>query len=295
MMQQKIDKIEEIVKKSSLWESFLDFLNMNVYINQNGSVKITIGLILLIIIIYSFTTIVLNFISKVYSKHLPEADKGKFMTVFTFARWFIYIIVLLVVFDTVGIKVTAIFAASAALLIGIGLALQTLFQDLISGISILVDQSLHVGDIIEIDDKIGRVVEITLRSTRIVTIDNKIVVIPNHLYLVNNLYNWTQNGSTTLESIEIGVGYNSDLDLVKKLLKEATIHPDVTDPDKTIVLFKEFGESTLRFEVLITFNDSFTARYPKSDIRFKIDELFRKNNITIPFPQRDIHIIDKKN
>ena len=104
------------------------------------------------------------------------------------------------------------------LLIGIGLALQTLFQDIISGVFILVDQSVHVGDIIEIDGKVGRVEEIKLRTTRAVTIDNKVLVIPNHLYLENSLYNWTQNGTTTRESVSVGVAYGSDVQLVKKII-----------------------------------------------------------------------------
>ena len=82
----------------------------------------------------------------------------------------------------IGINVTAIFAASAALLVGVGLALQTFFQDIISRIFILLDQSVHVNDIIELDGKIGRVEEIKLRTTRAVTVDNKVLIIPNHLY-----------------------------------------------------------------------------------------------------------------
>ena len=98
-----------------------------------------------------------------------------------------------------GVDVTAIFAASAALLVGVGLALQTFFQDIISGIFILMDQSVHVGDIVEIDGKVGRVSEIKLRTTRAVTIDNKVLVIPNHKYLTSTLYNWTENGTKNVE------------------------------------------------------------------------------------------------
>ena len=121
---------------------------------------------------------------------MPDQDKVKFNTVFSFARWIIYIIVMLIVFDSIGINVTAVFAASAALLIGIGLALQTLFQDIISGIFILVDRSVQVGDIIELEGKVGRVEEIKLRTTRAATADNRVLIIPNHLYLTNSLYNW---------------------------------------------------------------------------------------------------------
>ena len=80
---------------------------------------------------------------------------------------------------------------------------------------------MHVGDIIELDGKVGRVEDIKLRTTRAVTIDNKVLVIPNHKYLSNSLYNWTQNGTTTRESVSIGVAYGSDVQLVKKLLLKA--------------------------------------------------------------------------
>ena len=215
---------------------------------------------------------------------------------FSFARWLIYIIVFLVVLSSLGINVTAIFAASAALLIGVGLALQTLFQDIISGIFILVDQSVHVGDIIEIEGKVGRVEEIKLRTTRAVTIDNKVLVIPNHLYLTNSLYNWTQNGSSTRETIDVGVAYGSDVRLVEKLLIKAAKSSNlVFKQPEPRVIFTDFGESSLNFRVAFTIEDSFNARFPKSEIRFAIDKLFRENNISIPFPQRDVHVIQKEN
>ncbi|HAI17721.1 MAG TPA: mechanosensitive ion channel protein MscS [Xanthomarina gelatinilytica] len=295
-MQNHLDEIEEIVTDSGAWETFLDFLRTVLYVNEDKTIKITIGLVLLVFVIYIITTIVLNFLRRIFSRRLPKADKAKFNTVFSFARWLVYIIVLLIVFDSVGVNVTAIFAASAALLIGVGLALQTLFQDIISGVFILIDQSLHVGDIIEIEGKIGRVEEIKLRTTRAVTIDNKVLVIPNHLYLTNSLYNWTQNDTSTRESVSVGVAYGSDVQLVKKLLLEAANkHPEVLSQPEPVVLFTDFGDSSLNFKLIFTLNDSFKAQFPSSEIRFEIDRLFRENNVSIPFPQRDIHIIEKKN
>lgn len=296
-MQSKLEKIEEVVTESSAWESFLDFLDLGFQFgSEKNPINITVGLVLLVFVIYVVTTIILNFVRRLYAKRLPQADKAKFNTVFSFARWLIYLVVILVVFDSVGVNVTAIFAASAALLIGIGLALQTLFQDILSGVFILIDQSLHVGDIIEIEDKVGRVEEIKLRTTRAVTIDNRVLIIPNHLYLTNILHNWTQNGISTRENITVGVAYGSDTQLVKKLLLEAVnSHDDVLDPEATTVLFTDFGDSSLNFKVVFTVSDSFKAVFPKSDIRFEIDKVFRENNVSIPFPQRDIHIIENPN
>ena len=294
-MNQDLNKIENVISESSLWEKFVKFLDIVVYANAKHTIEITIGYILLISIILVVTTFLLNWGRKLLTRNMPQEDKVKFITVFSFARWLIYAIVLLIVLNSIGIDVTAVFAASAALLIGVGLALQTLFQDIISGVFILVDQSVHVGDIIELDGKVGRVEEIKLRTTRAVTIDNRVLVIPNHLYLTNSLFNWTQNGTTTRESVTVGVAYGSDVQLVKKLLLEAAnSHPEIIDPSETIVQFIDFGDSSLNFKVIFTLGDSFNANIPKSDIRFEIDRLFRENNISIPFPQRDVHIFQNK-
>jgi len=120
------------------------------------------------------------------------------------------------------------------------------------------------------------------------------LVIPNHLYLTNSLYNWTQNGVQTRESVSVGVAYGSDVQLVKKLLLQAASNqPEVLDTPEPTVLFMDFGDSSLNFKVVFTLADSFNARFPQSEIRFEIDRLFRENGITIPFPQRDIHIFEK--
>lgn len=286
--------MKDIISENSVWEKFKAFLDTILYHNADDTVKITIGTLLLLAIILTITAIVLSIVKRVLSKKLPYEDKAKFITVFSFSKWLIYFIVVLIILSGAGINLTAVIAASAGLLLGIGLALQTLFQDIISGIFILVDQSVHVGDIIEIEGKVGRVEEIKLRTTRAVTIDNKVLVIPNHLYLTNSLYNWTQNGTTTRESVDVGVAYGSDVEKVKSLLIEAANNnKNVLKDPPPLVLFTAFGDSSLNFKLVFTLNDSFQGAIPRSDLRFEIDKLFRENNITIPFPQRDIHIIQK--
>ncbi|MCB4798933.1 mechanosensitive ion channel family protein [Neotamlana laminarinivorans] len=296
-MIQDLEKIEEKITESSVWEKIVNFLEFKILDFTYGTgeeahaIVLRVKYVLLVSIVLITTTYLLRFLKKLITRKMPYDDKVKFNTVFSFARWIIYIIVLLVVLDSIGFNVTAIFAASAALLIGVGLALQTLFQDIISGIFILIDQSVHVGDVIELDGKIGRIEEIKLRTTRAVTIDNRVLVIPNHLYLEKSLFNWTQNGAITRESVSVGVAYGSDLELVKKLLlQSASTHPDVLSAPEPSVLFTEFADSSLNFRLVFTVQDSFKAGFTKSDIRFEIDKLFRENNISIPFPQRDVYI-----
>lgn len=256
----------------------------------NG-VHITVKQILLVIIVLVIATFTLKLIKKIVVKKLNDEDKLKFNSIFSFSKYFIYVIVILVTFDNMGINVTAIFAASAALLVGVGLALQTFFQDIISGVFILIDKSVHVGDIVELEGKVGRVTEIRLRTTRAVTIDNKVLIIPNHKYLTSTLYNWTENGVLTREYVTVGVAYGSDLELVKKLLfQAANNHPKVIKSPEPLILFTEFGDSALSFKLIFTLNNSFEAPIPKSEIRFEIDKLFRENNIKIPFPQREVYI-----
>lgn len=291
-MTQEFKKIEAAVAKSSFWNEIKAFLNK--HFDFSDSISISVKDVLIIITVIFITTFVLRIVLRIITRKLPEDDKGKFNVVFGYFRWLIYLLILLMTLHAVGVDVTAVFAASAALMIGIGLALQTLFQDIISGVFILIDQTVHVGDIIEIDGQIGRVEEIKLRTTRAVTIDNKVLIIPNHLYLENSLYNWTQNGSDTRENVEVGVAYGSDVQLVKKLLIEAAAaNKDVLFKDDIAVRFTDFGDSSLDFKVIFTISDSFNANAIRSDVRFEIDKLFRENNVSIPFPQRDIHIIQK--
>jgi len=264
---------------------------LNYTFEYNDHIGISVKTILLTIGIIIIASYLLKLFKRLVITRLEKEDKNKFDTVFSFGKWLLYIIIFLTTLSSSGVNVSAIFAASAALLIGIGLALQTFFQDIISGIFIILDQSVHVGDYIEIDDKVGRVEEIKLRTTRAVTIDNKVLIIPNHKYLTNSLYNWTQNGIKTRETVSVGVAYGSDIELVKKLLtKAANQHPHILKEPKPLVLFNNFGDSSLDFELIFTINNSFEMVVIKSDVRFAIDKLFREHNISIPFPQRDVHI-----
>lgn len=270
-------------------EEIKNFINQSIQISENF--RISVKGVLIVLVIFIITALILKLVKRLITRKLPEQDKLKFNSVFSFAKFFIYLVVVLVSLQNMGAQLTAVLTASAALLVGIGLALQTFFQDIISGIFILVDQSVHVGDIIEIDGKVGRVVEIKLRTTRAVTINNKVLVIPNHKYLTSILFNWTENGILTREFVDVGVAYGSDVDLVTQLLLQAANeHPKVLKDPEPAVLFMDFGESSLNFRLIFTVNDSFAAAFPKSDIRYRINQLFKENNITIPFPQRDVYL-----
>ncbi len=294
MIQEEItDQVKEVIQED-IWGAIKEFLAYEIF--HFGSDKkpiiLTVGLLLFVILVFLITTTFLKLAHRVITRKLEHNDQAKFDSVYSFSKYFIYLIVIFFALDGIGFNITAIFAASAALLVGVGLALETFIQDILSGIFIFIDKTVHVGDIIELDDKVGRVEEIKLRTTRAVTIDNKVLIIPNHMYLTSTLYNWTQNGAVTRESISVGVAYGSDTQLVKDLLTKAALsNNSVLREPAPLVLFTEFADSSLNFKLVFTIGDSFQAAIPKSEIRFEIDRLFRANNISIPFPQRVVTMV----
>lgn len=261
---------------------------------KTEDINITLGAIIALVIAFLLTSYVLNVIRKVVTRKLPEDDKNKFVSIFQFIQYIVYVFVIMFTLKTSGVDVSVLLTASAAIFIGLGFALQQLFQDLISGVLIILDQSLHVGDIIEVDGKVCRVEKISLRSTKAVTRNDRVMVIPNHKFLSDILFNWTQNSSEIRENITVGVAYGSDTQLVQTLLENcAKQHSAVLKNRPIVALFQDFGDSSLDFELFFFINDAFTVPIIKSEIRFAIDQEFRTNNISIPFPQRDIHIISK--
>lgn len=253
----------------------------------------TVAKLLIWIIVIISISFVLRFVRKILTRKLSFERKGKFKPVFSFFNYSLYTVLVLLMLQNAGVDLGALLIASAALLVGVGFALQTFFQDIISGIFILIDQSVHVGDIIELDGKVGRVENITLRTTRAVTVDNKVLIIPNHMYLTTTLYNWTENEKQTRESVSLGVAYGTDLDKLKTLLIElALTHKEVVKKPKPFLKFDDFGASSLDFELVFTIKDGFKTELVKSDMRYAIEKTLRENNIEIPFPQRVIHTLN---
>lgn len=268
-------------------EKITAFLNKTISLSE--SITFTPKALLIVITVFLLTYLSLKIFKKIIYRTLSEEAKVKFQSIFTFINYFIYVVVILIAFDNIGVNVTAIFAASAALLVGVGLALQTFIQDIISGIFIIADQAVHVGDIIEVEGQVGKVENITLRTTRAVTRENKVLIIPNHKFLTSILFNWTENGVITKEFISVGVAYGSDVDKVQQILLDAsTNHQAVLKNPPSFVLFEDYGDSALQFQLYFSIRESFVANVVKSDLRFTIFQAFRDHDIEIPFPQRTI-------
>lgn len=291
MIQDKAKDIQEIIEKD-IWGSIKEFLNWGFHYGEgDNSIHITIGLLLLLTVTFVLTGFVLKWVRKFFTRKMDQEDKLKFISIFKFIKYVVYLVVILLTMSAAGINVTVILTASAALFVGLGLALQELFQDIIGGIFIIVDKSLRVGDIVEVDGKVGKVFEIKLRTTRALTRDDKVIIIPNHKFISDIIHNYTQNHKTTREKVGVGVAYGSDVQLVTQLLEQVVgEQKGVLKNPKPFVLFEDFGDSALLFSVNFYINDSFSDPRIKSNIRYGIDTKFRENNVSIPFPQRDVHL-----
>ncbi len=278
-------------------ENFEDFISsvkefLSYKVLDTETIHITIGTFLILIGILFLANLLLKIINRVLTAKLPEEDKNKFVSIFSFLKYLLYIIIVVMVLSASGVNLTVLLTASAALFVGLGFALQHLFQDIISGVLIILDQSLHVGDIIEVDNKVGRVFEIRLRTTRALTRDDKVIVVPNHMFLTNSIYNYTQNHNTTREFVKVGVAYGSDVEKVTQLLVEAAdTQQKILKKPKPFVTFDDFGDSALLFSLHFYITDSYGDPRIKSDIRYTIEASFRNNGISIPFPQRELHLI----
>ncbi|GAB2779128.1 mechanosensitive ion channel family protein [Salinimicrobium soli] len=291
MQQRGVDQVKEVIQED-IWGTILDFLDYTLVPFGKGEdqVRITVGLVLLIIVAFLLTNIVMRWVRIFFTRKLAESDKLKFISVFKFIRYLVYVVVIIAVLSSAGIDITILLTASAALFVGLGFALQELFQDIIGGLFIIVDKSLLVGDIVEMEGRVGRVIDIKLRTTRLLTRDDKVMIIPNHKFTSEIILNFTQNHRTTRELVRVGVAYGSDTEKVKELLLDSVKEQaGITKKPAPFVLFEDFGDSALIFSINFFVTDSFVDPKIKSQVRYKIDQKFRENGITIPFPQRDVH------
>lgn len=285
------EKVTEVIEED-IWGLIQDFWNAGFSYQIGGDdVKITVGMVIIVILSFLLTSVALRLIRSFITSKLMDEDKMKFISVFKFIKYFVYLTVILITLSSTGVDVTILLTASAALFVGLGLALQELFQDVIGGIFIILDKSLLVGDIIEMDGRVARVFEIKLRTTRALTRDDKVMIIPNHKFISDTVYNYTQNHKTTRESVKVGVAYGSDVEKVRMILLEcAKEQKGILKKPEPFVLFEDFGDSALMFALHFYVSDSFVDPKVKSELRFKINDKFRLNDITIPFPQRDVHM-----
>lgn len=268
-----------------------DILKMELW-SLGGGAEITVSAILYIMM----SAIVIWFVYRWTLKLTRVAtkagrlDSGRAFAISRISKYLLFIIFISIVLVSLKINQAA-FSLLAPLLIGIGLGLQQVAKDVISGIILLIEPSIQINDIVEVDNIVARVKEIGLRTSKIESRDGIIIIIPNHKLVSEKLTNWSANDTVTRFGIKVGVAYGSDVQKVEKLLIEsAWKHIKVITNPPPVVVFTDFGDSSLNFELIFWSNQLFSIEGVKSDLRFMIDAAFRANNIEIPFPQRDLHI-----
>lgn len=269
---------------------------VNYPIIESESINLTIRNILVfisIILLMRFFIALVEFSIHRSLKQKPWINKATEYSFVKLTSYALYIIAIFIGIRTMGIDISLLLGASAAVLVGVGFGLQDIFKDFISGVLILFEGNFKVGDIIEYKNTVARVNRIDLRTSRVITRDGNRILIPNSILVSNEIINWSISNPDSRFLVEVGVAYGSDVELVKEvLLNCANEHSEVARQKETIVLFDEFGDSSLNFKLLFWCNKTWDENPIKSDIRFAIDKSFRENKIRIPFPQRDLHVIE---
>jgi small-conductance mechanosensitive channel len=222
-----------------------------------------------------------------------DMDEGIQYAINQLVMYVVYVMAFLFALDRVVSDMSIIYGGAAALLVGVGLGLQQTFNDFFSGLVLLFERTVMVGDILEIDGKVGRVLKIGLRASRIETRDSVSMLVPNSKLVNQSVVNWTHYDNIVRFQVDVNVAYGTDANQVKMILLEAARNAeDVLKIPDAFVRLNDFGDNGILFTVYFFTTQVMTAENVKSNVRFEIDKLFHQNNITIPFPQRDLRIID---
>lgn len=212
-------------------------------------------------------------------------------------RIFIVSVGILFALSAAGIELSKLSLLAGALGVGIGFGLQNIVQNFISGLILIFERPIQVGDTVEVNTLLGKVKDIGVRASNVVTYDGAEVIVPNSNLISNDLINWTLSDSRKRIEIKVGVAYGSDPNIVLKLMEKVAIdHPNVEQNPPPRALFEGFGDSSLDFRLLCWVNYE-VGLVTKSDLAIGIYNIFAEHNIEIPFPQVDLHIkeIAKKN
>lgn len=222
----------------------------------------------------------------------PGIEFGAGHAIAVIARYIVVAIGFVVILQSAGIDLSAITVLAGALGLGLSFGLQNITQNLVSGLIVLIESPIKVGDRIEVAGITGNVTKIALRATTICTNDNIEIIVPNSQFISGNVINWSHSSRDVRVSVPVGVGYNSDPEVVQSiLLKVAEQNEGVLNEPAPSVIFQDFGDSSLNF-VLRVFTRKFISAPAvlQSDLNFAIFKEFKAHGIEIPFPQRDLHI-----
>lgn len=277
----------------SILNGVITFLSSTTF--SVGSVSMSLwGLLLSLlavtILVYS-SRIIQKWITHLILRN-SSLDLNTRQAIGTFTRYSIIFIGLLIILETSGVDLTSFTVIIGALSVGVGLGLQNITGNFVSGLIILLERPIKVGDRIEVGTLIGDITNISARATTITTNDNISVIVPNSEFISTRVINWSLTDRKVRLQIPVGVSYSSDPERVKNLLMEVAYEQEgiLIDP-KPDVIFHDFGDSSLNFVLRVWTSEYINRPFVlRSQLNFAIAKKFRRNKIIIPFPQRDLHI-----
>jgi small-conductance mechanosensitive channel len=256
---------------------------------------VTVGSILLLLLLFASVIVLERVAQKQLIRRFLSRTKLQPSLQFGLSRIIGYTLIAVgfyVAFQVVGVDLSSLAIIAASLGVGVGFGLQNIINNLVSGIIILAERPISIGDRIEVAGVAGRVTKIQIRSTTVVTNDNITMIVPNADFISNTVTNWSHGDPKVRIRVPVGVAYGSDLKLLQGLLLEAAAeHPKALGDPSPVVLFTEFGDNSLNFELGVwTQEMTATPIHFTSEMNFIIEQKLRDNDIEIPFPQRDLHI-----
>jgi small-conductance mechanosensitive channel len=263
-----------------------------------GETAITLGQVVAVAVTVVVALALAGWLIRKFSKRLLE--KGRDANIVQLVNRVLWVALITILFFTtlsmLNIPLGAFAFITGAIAIGIGFGAQNIINNFISGWILMGERPIRIGDLLEVDGNLGRVEAINTRSTRIKRVDGVRIVIPNSHLLENMVVNWNLGDEDIRTFVSVGVAYGSPARQVAQLIELAVSEQeDVLQEPAPRVLFQDFGNSALLFESYFwtQLKPGGNLRQLRSEIRFRIDELFRENDITIAFPQQDVHLDGK--
>ena len=251
------------------------------------SLLILVGLFIAAIILSSYITDVL----RTNLLQATRMTRGSQEIITTIVKYGLILLSSIILLQAYGLNLSSLALIGSALGVGIGFGFQDIARNFASGIVLLFERSIQVGDFVQVGDHLGVVEEVRTRSIILKTLDRISIIVPNSRFLSEEVINWNHRRSVTRIHLPIGVEYGSDVKKVKAaLLQAASEHLEVLRNPPSQVFFTEFGDSSLNFELLVWTSDPSRQAPLKSDLYFRIEEIFREQQISVPFPQRDVNL-----
>lgn len=293
-MQQKTLNPLEINNFDTSFSSLDAFLNYKILTISQYTLTPGILILVIVLVIISWTVTLIAKRVIVGKRKKQDNEFGRRFSFYMIIKYLIYVLTFITLLQLFGVSLNALLVGSAALLVGVGMGLQNIFSDLVSGLFLLFERPIEVGDVIEVDGIVGRIIDIKLRHTAILDRDGVNLIVPNHKFVAEKVVNWSHNKDERRFHVNVGVSYDSDPKQVTEILRQIALkHPFVIKKDEifpVFVRFADFGDNSLQFQLFFWTRNTFVVENTKSELRYSIFEEFRKAGIQIPFPQRDVHI-----